>query len=83
MKEPTQDSHGCGVFVISMVYNTLRPILIGRDVHMHPLLIFLSTLRGNSLFGFSGFVIGPIITSLLLAIWAMYDQFYREAGSCD
>jgi predicted PurR-regulated permease PerM len=60
-----------------MVDNLLRPILVGRDVQMHPLLIFLSTLGGIALFGFSGFVIGPIITSLLLAIWTMYDQFYR------
>ena len=72
-----------GVFVISTVDNLLRPILIGRDVQMHPLLIFLSTLGGISLFGFSGFVIGPIITSLLLAIWAMYDQFYRDTLSND
>jgi len=70
-----------GVFVISMVDNLLRPVLLGRDVQMHPLLIFLSTLGGISLFGFSGFVIGPIITSLLLAIWAMYDQFYRDTIS--
>lgn len=70
-----------GVFVISMVDNLLRPILIGRDVQMHPLLIFLSSLGGISLFGISGFVIGPIITSLLLAIWAMYDQFYRDTLS--
>jgi predicted PurR-regulated permease PerM len=72
-----------GAFVISMVDNLLRPILMGRDVQMHPLLIFLSTLGGISLFGLSGFVIGPIITSLLLAIWAMYDQFYRGTVSCD
>jgi len=70
-----------GVLVISMVDNFLRPILLGRDVQMHPLLIFLSTMGGISLFGFSGFVIGPIITSLLLAIWAMYDQFYRDTLS--
>jgi predicted PurR-regulated permease PerM len=70
-----------GVLVISMVDNLLRPVLLGRDVQMHTLLIFLSTLGGISLFGFSGFVIGPIITSLLLAIWAMYDQFYRDTIS--
>jgi predicted PurR-regulated permease PerM len=71
-----------GVLVISMVDNLLRPILLGRDVQMHPLLIFLSTLGGISLFGFSGFIIGPIITSLVLALWAMYDQF-RDAASND
>jgi predicted PurR-regulated permease PerM len=72
-----------GVIVISVVDNLLRPVLLGRDVQMHPLLIFLSTLGGLSLFGFSGFVIGPIIASLLLAIWAMYDQFYRDSLSSD
>ena len=66
---------GAGVLVISMIDNVLRPILIGKDVAMHPLLIFLSTLGGIGLFGFSGFVIGPIITSLLLAVWDMYGEF--------
>lgn len=66
-----------GVLVISMVDNLLRPILIGKDVEMHPLLIFLSSLGGIVLFGFSGFVIGPIITSMLLAIWTMYEEFQQ------
>lgn len=66
-----------GVLVISMVDNLLRPILIGKDVEMHPLLIFLSSLGGIVLFGFSGFVIGPIITSMLLAIWDMYEEFQQ------
>ncbi|MHB8910449.1 MAG: AI-2E family transporter [Syntrophales bacterium] len=70
-----------GVAVISMIDNLLRPVLIGKDVEMHPLLIFLSTLGGIVLFGFSGFVIGPIITSLLLAIWEMYDEFYQKEES--
>jgi predicted PurR-regulated permease PerM len=67
-----------GVLVISTVDNLLRPILIGKDVEMHPLLIFLSMLGGIVLFGFSGFVIGPIITSLFLAILQMYEKFYRQ-----
>lgn len=45
---------------------------------MHPLLIFLSTLGGIVAFGFSGFVIGPIIASMLLAIWEMYDEFFQK-----
>jgi predicted PurR-regulated permease PerM len=45
---------------------------------MHPLLIFLSTLGGIIFFGFSGFVIGPVVTSLLIALWQMYQEFYRK-----
>jgi predicted PurR-regulated permease PerM len=66
-----------GFLVISMVDNLMRPLLIGKDVEMHPLLIFLSTLGGIVLFGFSGFVIGPIITSMMLAIWDMYEEFQK------
>lgn len=63
-----------GIFVISLGDNLLRPMLIGGDVELHPLLIFLSTLGGLVGFGLSGFVMGPIIASLFLAIWEMYDQ---------
>jgi predicted PurR-regulated permease PerM len=63
-----------GVVVISLGDNLLRPMLIGSDVELHPLLIFLSTLGGLVVFGLSGFVIGPIIASLFLAIWDMYDE---------
>ena len=73
-----------GILVISTIDNLLRPILIGQDVEMHPLLIFLSTLGGIVVFGFAGFVIGPIIASMLLAIWEMYDEFFRkDAGAAD
>ena len=72
-----------GFLVISTVDNLLRPILIGKDVEMHPLLIFLSTLGGIILFGFSGFVIGPVITSLLIALWEMYEEFYRREKVSD
>ena len=67
-----------GVLVISTIDNLLRPVLIGKDVEMHPLMIFLSTLGGIVVFGFFGFVIGPIITSMLLAILEMYDEFFRK-----
>jgi predicted PurR-regulated permease PerM len=67
-----------GVLVISVGDNLLRPLLIGSDVELHPLLIFLSTLGGLVVFGLSGFVIGPIIASLFLAIWEMYERERRE-----
>lgn len=72
-----------GAFVISLVDNLLRPILIGRDVEMHPLLIFLSTLGGIILFGFSGFVIGPIVMALFLSLLEMYEEFYRKDPAAD
>jgi len=67
-----------GVLVIGLVDNILRPILVGRDTRMPDYLILLSTLGGLTMFGISGFVIGPIIASLFLAIWVMFQAEYGE-----
>ena len=65
-----------GALIISTVDNLIRPVLIGKDTQMHPLLILFSTLGGIVFFGISGFVIGPIITALLLSLWEMYEEYY-------
>jgi predicted PurR-regulated permease PerM len=61
-----------GFFVIGAMDNFLRPKLIGKDSQMHPLLILFSTLGGIAFFGISGFIIGPIIVSLLVVLWDIY-----------
>ncbi|MDD4861175.1 MAG: AI-2E family transporter [Smithellaceae bacterium] len=67
-----------GAIVISSVDNLLRPILMGKDIQMHPLLIFLSTLGGIAVFGFSGFVLGPVAASFFLAGWKLLLELYEE-----
>lgn len=61
-----------GFGVISVIDNILRPKLVGKDTQMHPLMVFFATLGGISLFGLPGFIIGPIIVSLFLALWEIY-----------
>jgi predicted PurR-regulated permease PerM len=67
-----------GIVVISSVDNLLRPVLMGRDTEMHPLLIFLSTLGGLAILGFSGFVLGPVIAALFLAGWKIFPEIYPK-----
>lgn len=67
-----------GSVVISSVDNLLRPVLLGRDMKMHALLIFLSTLGGIAVLGISGFVMGPIIAALFLASWKLFLEFHQE-----
>lgn len=67
-----------GLLVISTIDNFLRPIIIGNDIQLHPLLILFSMLGGLLLFGISGFIIGPIISALLVSFWEMYNQHYQK-----
>ena len=67
-----------GFLVIGMIDNLLRPLLLGKDIQMSSLLIFLSILGGIMLFGFSGFLVGPMITSLFLAMGDMYGRLHSH-----
>jgi len=67
-----------GAGVISVVDNILRPKLVGQDTQMHPLLIFFATLGGISAFGLPGFIMGPIIVSLFMALSEIYSIEFRD-----
>lgn len=72
----------CGVFIIGMVDNVLRPILVGRDTRMPDYVVLISTLGGLELFGLSGFIVGPVIAALFMAVWEIFIAS-RRAGTVD
>jgi predicted PurR-regulated permease PerM len=63
-----------GTLVISTIDNALRPLLVGTDVKMPSYVVLVSSLGGIALFGFNGFVIGPLLAVLFLTAWEMYLQ---------
>ena len=63
-----------GVFIIGMIDNLLRPILIGKKTKMPDYLILLTTIGGISIFGITGFIVGPIIASLFISIWSLSSR---------
>lgn len=64
--------------VVGAIDNLLRPRLVGNDTQLHELMIFFSTLGGLVLFGFMGFVIGPIIAALFVTVWELYGDEFRD-----
>lgn len=68
-----------GVFVIGLVDNLLRPILVGKDIKMPDYLVLISTLGGIALFGINGFVIGPLIAALFIACWSLLQEQNAES----
>jgi len=61
-----------GVLVIGLVDNLLRPILVGKDTHMPDYIVLITTLGGIAVFGIHGFVIGPAIAAMFIAVWQIY-----------
>jgi predicted PurR-regulated permease PerM len=66
---------GCGIFVIGMIDNLLRPILVGKDTRMPDFVVLIATLAGLELFGLNGIIVGPMIAALFLAVWQLVAQF--------
>jgi predicted PurR-regulated permease PerM len=61
-----------GVVVVSSADNLLLPILVGKRLRLHTVIVFISAVGGLVLFGAAGLVLGPVvftITKELLAVW--------------
>lgn len=67
-----------GVLVISLVDNLLRPPLVGKGTRLPDYVVLISTVGGLSLIGMNGFVIGPLIAALFIAVWSLFtdDQLH-------
>ena len=61
-----------GVLVIGLVDNLLRPILVGKDTRMPDYVVLITTLGGLAVFGINGFVLGPAIAAMFMAVWHIY-----------
>ena len=71
----------CGLFVIGMVDNVLRPILVGRETRIPDYVVLITTLGGLQLFGFHGIVIGPVIAAMFIAVWDIAADMRRESAA--
>lgn len=63
-----------GIFIIGMIDNLLRPMLISKETRIPDYLILLTTIGGISIFGITGFIVGPIIASLFISIWSLSSR---------
>jgi predicted PurR-regulated permease PerM len=63
-----------GVLVIGLIDNLLRPVLVGNDLRLPDYLVMMTTLGGMAVFGINGFVIGPAIAAMFVAVWHIYVE---------
>ncbi|MBI4140018.1 AI-2E family transporter [Candidatus Woesearchaeota archaeon] len=50
-----------GFFVISGIENVLKPKIISKWGNVHPVIVILGAIGGVTIFGITGFIIGPLV----------------------
>ncbi|WP_457641039.1 AI-2E family transporter [Persephonella sp.] len=67
-----------GTFVISLVDNIIKPVVIGDKTNIHPVILFFAILGGLNLFGFIGIFLAPIILVLIDNMLHLYTERYSK-----
>ena len=57
--------------------NLLGPLLLSKNVHVHPVVILISLLAGSTLFGFWGILLAVPIAAFLQLL---YLDYYKESN---
>jgi len=76
-----------GLVVVSSIDNFLRPLVVSGRVELHPMVLLFFILGGVEAFGFLGLFLGPVVASVLAAVFRMLreelsdDEVTREAGA--
>ena len=67
-----------GIALIGLSDNLLSPILMKKGMHIHPFIILLSIFGGLGFFGPIGFIAGPVVLSLLFALFDIYPLITKK-----
>jgi predicted PurR-regulated permease PerM len=67
------------LIVTSLADYVIRPRIVGARGHGHPLLTLIALLGGIEVFGLAGLVIAPIVMSVFLAAFRIYEREVRAS----
>ena len=72
-----------GVLVIGLVDNVLRPMLVGKDTRMPDYVVLITTLGGMAVMGINGFVVGPTVAAMFMAVWHIHVSSDAQVDPVD
>jgi len=70
-----------GTVVVSSIDNVIRPWVVGNRVELHPMVLLFFILGGVEAFGFLGLFLGPVVASVLAAVFGMLREEMGEADA--
>lgn len=66
-----------------LLENLLKPMLLDRDLNLHPLFLFLAIVGGLNAFGVKGLILGPFIVTMFVTIWELISEWNRNFSEND
>ncbi len=76
---------GIGFLIYNISYSSIieyliKPRVIGQEMQMNSLLVFIGIIGGIKLFGILGIIYGPLIITIFLTLAEIYRLEYKEQG---
>jgi predicted PurR-regulated permease PerM len=69
-----------GVVVVSSIDNVIRPLVVSGRVELHPMVLLFFILGGVEAFGFLGLFLGPVVASVLAALFRILREELKESS---
>jgi predicted PurR-regulated permease PerM len=78
-----QTSAGIGFLAYNICYSSIieylvKPRLIGQEMRMNSMLVFIGIIGGIKLFGILGIIYGPLIITIFMTLAEIYRQEYKQ-----
>jgi len=70
-----------GLALVSMADNIIKPLVMRGKVNVHPVLLALVIIGGSLWLGAIGFIIGPVIAAMMLAMLRIYRREFIADGT--
>ncbi len=70
-----------GLLLVTLPDNILKPVIIGKKSGLPAFFLFLGILGGIQAYGFPGVLAGPLIITLVIAVFRIVREEYLEQGS--
>ena len=72
-----------GSIIVSQIDNVIKPLIISKRAKLNPALVFIGVLGGLKVFGFIGFLLGPLILALLLVMLKTFKEDFKPSSELE
>ncbi len=72
-----------GVVLVSQIDNIIRPLIISKKSRLNAAVVFIGVIGGIKLFGFIGFVLGPLILGLLQVLLRTFKEDFKPSSELE